>query len=357
MNSSELIYQLYSQCELSDGAICDNNRRLTYFDTPNSSRESNTSGSQMLILQLCLAFIFKFISTILTFGIKVPSGLFVPSLCMGAIIGRLLGMGLESLLFTYKNSIPTFIGIQCSQGSCITPGLYAMIGSAAVLGGITRMTVSLVVIMFEVTGGVRYIVPLMAACMTSKWVADAFDRNGIYDAHILLNEYPYLDAKEDLDNDGIASDVMKPHEIEELQVISTDSNVNDVIDILSTTNYSGFPIVESTESKMLIGYVDRSDLKTELKTQMSKNNNITGDSLLYFTEPVAILNSEIKLPSPLIVNKIIDFAPTCITDKTPIEKTIDMFRKLGLRHCLVTHNGRLLGVITKKDILKYLKYS
>lgn len=40
-----------------------------------------------------------------------------------------------------------------------------------------------------------------------------------------------------------------------------------------------------------------------------------------------------------------------------METVIDMFRKLGLRITLVTHNGRLLGVITKKDVLRhnYLK--
>lgn len=42
------------------------------------------------------------------------------------------------------------------------------------------MTVALVVIMFELTGGVRYIVPLMAAVMASKWVGDAFGKDGIY---------------------------------------------------------------------------------------------------------------------------------------------------------------------------------
>ena len=34
--------------------------------------------------------------------------------------------------------------------------------------------------MFELTGGVRYIVPLMAAVMASKWVGDAFGKDGIY---------------------------------------------------------------------------------------------------------------------------------------------------------------------------------
>ena len=70
-----------------------------------------------------------------------------------------------------------------------------MVGAAAVLGGVTRMTVSLIVIMFELTGGVRYIVPLMAASMASKWVGDALGREGIYDAHIDLNGYPFLDCK------------------------------------------------------------------------------------------------------------------------------------------------------------------
>ena len=39
------------------------------------------------------------------------------------------------------------------------------------------MTVSLVVIMFELTGGLQYIVPLMAAAMTSKWIGDAFGKS------------------------------------------------------------------------------------------------------------------------------------------------------------------------------------
>lgn len=38
------------------------------------------------------------------------------------------------------------------------------------------IAVSLIVIMFELTGGVRYIVPLMAAAMASKWVGDALGR-------------------------------------------------------------------------------------------------------------------------------------------------------------------------------------
>ncbi|VDK26334.1 unnamed protein product [Anisakis simplex] len=62
----------------------------------------------------------------------------------------------------------------CQIGKdCVMPGLYAMVGAAAALGGVTRMTVSLVVIMFELTGSLEFIVPTMVAVMFAKWVGDA----------------------------------------------------------------------------------------------------------------------------------------------------------------------------------------
>ena len=56
------------------------------------------------------------------------------------------------------------------------------------------LQVSLVVIMFELTGGLEYVLPIMVAVIISKWVGDAVEREGIYDAHIRLKAYPFLDA-------------------------------------------------------------------------------------------------------------------------------------------------------------------
>ena len=64
--------------------------------------------------------------------------------------------------------------------------------------------------MFELTGSVNYIVPLMTSIMAAKWVADALGKEGIYDAHINLNGYPFLDAKEEFEHTTIAHDVMRP---------------------------------------------------------------------------------------------------------------------------------------------------
>ena len=62
---------------------------------------------------------------------------------------------------------------------CVTPGLYAVVGACAFLGGVSRMTVSLVVIMSEVTGGLSYIVPLMVTALTAKWVEAGFAMAGV----------------------------------------------------------------------------------------------------------------------------------------------------------------------------------
>lgn len=42
---------------------------------------------------LVVAFILKLALTVFTFGMKVPAGLFIPSLLLGAIMGRIVGIG------------------------------------------------------------------------------------------------------------------------------------------------------------------------------------------------------------------------------------------------------------------------
>lgn len=220
MNSSELIKLLFSPCGIADvSMLCDYQRNFTdKIDSTNRIYIAEAGpGVYRSLFFLTLALIFKFAITIFTFGMAVPTGLFIPSLVMGAIAGRIIGVLMEQIAFNYPDL--WIFQNACSTGeNCMTPGLYAMVGAAAVLAGVTRMTVSLVVIMFELTGNADFIVPVMVAVMCSKWVGDAFGRQSIYDAHIYLNDYPCLDPEEKFNAQNSNSNSVSTMQLERVAV-------------------------------------------------------------------------------------------------------------------------------------------
>ncbi|XP_013388633.2 H(+)/Cl(-) exchange transporter 3 isoform X1 [Lingula anatina] len=356
MNTSELIRMLVQQCGVEDfnNDLCDYTDQSVLNVSDNLGGAVAGAGITRALWMLALALVFKAIITIFTFGIKVPAGLFIPSMAVGAIMGRIIGIGMEQLAVRWRDA-PIFSDLCTVNGQCVNPAMYAMIGAAAALGGVTRMTVSLVVIMFELTGGLQYIVPLMVTVMTSKWVGDAFIKQGIYDAHIQLNGYPFLDSKLEFEHTTIAADVMRPRRSDPpLSVITQDTfTVDDVETLLRECDHNGFPVVVSNESPYLVGFVNRKDLTLAINNAINTQDGVVAASVVYFTQHYTE-NVVVGGPPPVKLRKILDLAPITITDQTPMETVVDMYRKLGLRQTLVTHNGKLLGIITKKDVLRHI---
>uniref|UniRef100_A0A673ND62 Chloride channel protein n=1 Tax=Sinocyclocheilus rhinocerous TaxID=307959 RepID=A0A673ND62_9TELE len=354
-NTSELIKELFTDCgPLESSQLCQYRSQMNGSQAyPAGSDAAAAPGVYSAMWQLSLALVFKIIMTIFTFGLKVPSGLFIPSMAIGAIAGRIVGIAVEQLAYYHHDWF--LFREWCEVGAdCITPGLYAMVGAAACLGGVTRMTVSLVVIVFELTGGLEYIVPLMAAVMTSKWVGDAFGREGIYEAHIRLNGYPFLDAKEEFTHTTLAREVMRPRGNDPPLAVLTqdDMTLAELQSIISQTSCNGFPVIVSKESQRLVGFALRRDITIAIENARRKQEGIMLNSRVYFTQHAPTLPAD--SPRPLKLRSILDMSPFTVTDHTPMEIVVDIFRKLGLRQCLVTHNGRLLGIITKKDILRHM---
>uniref|UniRef100_A0AAQ4NQM7 Chloride channel protein n=1 Tax=Gasterosteus aculeatus aculeatus TaxID=481459 RepID=A0AAQ4NQM7_GASAC len=330
-NTSELIKELFTDCgPLESSQLCQYRSQMNgskaFTDNPNRPAGPDVYAPMW---QLCLALVFKIIMTIFTFGLKVPSGLFIPSMAIGAIAGRIVGIAVEQLAYYHHD---WFVFREwCEVGAdCITPGLYAMVGAAACLGGVTPMTVSLVGIVFELTGGPEDIVPLMGRVMTSKWVATAFGREG---------------------------NLTRPHPPRRsdppLAVLTQDDlTVDELQSTINETSYNGFPVIVSKESQRLVGFALRRDITIAIENARRKQEGIMLNSRVYFTQHAPTLPAD--SPRPLKLRSILDMSPFTVTDHTPMEIVVDIFRKMGLRQCLVTHNGRLLGIITKKDILRHM---
>lgn len=119
-----------------------------------------------MIFSLAIATILRTILVILSYGCKVPAGIFVPSMAIGALFGRMVGIFVQHIHESYPSA--AFFAACGPDGPCITPGTYAFLGAAAALSGIMHITVSVVVIMFELTGALTYILPTMVSrkCLT-----------------------------------------------------------------------------------------------------------------------------------------------------------------------------------------------
>uniref|UniRef100_A0A8C6YY20 Uncharacterized protein n=2 Tax=Nothoprocta TaxID=8806 RepID=A0A8C6YY20_NOTPE len=72
----------------------------------------------------------------------------------------------------------------------IVPGGYAVVGAAALSGAVTH-TVSTAVIVFELTGQISHILPVMIAVILANTVAQSLQPS-LYDSIIRIKKLPYL---------------------------------------------------------------------------------------------------------------------------------------------------------------------
>lgn len=123
--------------------------------------KSSKHNRWSMVFSLLIATILRVGLVIISYGCKVPAGIFVPSMAIGASFGRMVGILVQALHESFPDS--SFFAACEPDVPCITPGTYAFLGAAAALSGIMHLTVSVVVIMFELTGALVYILPTMVS--------------------------------------------------------------------------------------------------------------------------------------------------------------------------------------------------
>lgn len=126
--------------------------------------------------------------------------------------------------------------------------------------------------------------------------------------------------------------------------------------------HSIYPVIISEDFPCIVGQVQRRDLLAVLKSRKMQET---------FTRPKPLLNRKVSVVSMsnlvnkggqpsslgmrrasialqaskiLQLHKLVDRAPILVTDQTPMEAVVDMFRKLGCRQIFVTKNGSVSPV-------------
>lgn len=253
MGGPELITDLFSEChehQSLDG-LC----------------VSSASDIKPLLTSIAVAMVIRGALTIITFGIKLPAGIFIPSLVVGACFGRIVGLTVQYVQWTHPD-LAFFSWCDESQGACIVPGIYAMIGAAATLSGVTRTTVSLAVIMFELTGTLTYSIPVMISVLVARTIADALEHKGIYDLVLEFSGLPYLDPKSSFTWQGVSVEDAMDTDVEHI-ALDQENTAAGLRSKLTRLRYpdGGFllvikdPTAPSPAALRMVGYIAAQELE------------------------------------------------------------------------------------------------
>ena len=113
---------------------------------------------------MALLVLFKILATSITIGSGGSGGIFAPSLFMGAMAGGAFGA-------VVHNFFPSV---------AVSPGAYAVVGMGAVVAATTHGPLQAILIIFEMTGNYKVILPLMITCIISCLIARKLCGESIY---------------------------------------------------------------------------------------------------------------------------------------------------------------------------------
>ncbi|XP_040423891.1 chloride channel protein 2 isoform X2 [Cygnus olor] len=210
-----------------------------------------------VFVTLVVFILMKFWMSALATTIPVPCGAFMPVFVIGAAFGRLVG---ESMAAWFPDGIHTD-----SNTYRIVPGGYAVVGAAALSGAVTH-TVSTAVIVFELTGQISHILPVMIAVILANAVAQSLQPS-LYDSIIRIKKLPYLPelgwGHHEKYNVRV-EDIM----VRDIPYVSLNCKYRDLQHVLHSTKMKSLALVDSAESMILLGSIEREQVGVLLSQQL-----------------------------------------------------------------------------------------
>ncbi|WEW57816.1 hypothetical protein PRK78_003283 [Emydomyces testavorans] len=341
---SELLFELASPCD--------------YAQASNTGLCPTKEEIPDVIRYLIIAFVIKAFLTIITFGIKVPAGIYVPSMVVGGLMGRTVGHIAQYFVVHYPNFF-LFGSCPSTRGplACVNPGVYALIAAGSTMCGVTRLSLTLVVILFELTGSLDHVLPFSLAILCAKWTANAMEPLSIYDLLTDMNSYPYLDNKLNPITDAELSEIVPP--VRKSRIIDiTQSPLVSAFELRSKLDIllrggeldSGLPILRDN---VLVGFIPAPELEfalDKLETEdamclMSMHTTWPGWNDIEEQDGLGLVD----------FTPYIDPSPVALDIHSPINLVYQCFVKLGLRYMCVLRDGQYAGLVHKKLFVKFMK--
>ncbi|KAL3159050.1 hypothetical protein ABBQ32_011048 [Trebouxia sp. C0010 RCD-2024] len=322
-----------------------------------------------------------FLGAVWAAGSAIASGLFVPMLLIGSCIGRIVGLICVDMAASGGHGspgAPPGVFLPPSPWAWVDPGAFALIGAGAFMGGVTRLTISLAVIMMEVSNDVRMVLPLLVAIIMAKWIADAVSHS-LYHSILEVKCVPILHS--DVAS-RVSLDLIPVQYVMACPVVTFQERMplNQVREILRDTRHNGFPVVRNTpQGQVFVGLVVRDHLMVLLRRALARgttaNLDVTYEDLnhqfvtaaarhLIWEQHMAVLQGRSMdgVPSSHnpVLQEVLDLRPyinssaAAVQESFSLERTYVVFRTLGLRHLVITdQHNHVKGIVTRKDVLGF----
>ncbi len=257
--------------------------------------------------------IFKILATAFTIGSGGSGGVFAPSLVIGGLLGGAFAKTVDALI----------------PGANLNTAAFIIIGMMSFFAAAGKVPLASIIMVAEMTGGYELMVPAIVSSTiayiismkTTIYINQIPHRLGeklvmLEDVYnIIVRSEPYLLQAE-------AEKIM----VKPIAVLKEDMRIKDALKMVSKYNYRVYPIVDG--NGIFTGYI----CLEELITASRRARDL---SLEYM-----------RIHSGLAFSK-----------HTPLKKIIDEMINHGVDKVFITDdNGKLIGIITIKDILRFLTH-
>ncbi|XP_037744683.2 chloride channel protein 2-like [Chelonia mydas] len=259
----------------------------------------------------------------------------------------------------------------------IGPAAYALAGAAAYSGAVTH-TLSTALLVFELTGQMSHVLPLLIAVLVANGLSQRLQAS-FFDGIIIAKQLPYL-PKLGVGRSGAHDIYAEDFMVTDLQFLPRGCRYKDVRGLLKASSLKQFPLVDSQESRILLGSIRRKHLAKLLSEQLSAEKRF--QHLLWRTELLGAdgasgtpeekpetprvsaepgdgetSKEEVEdwecqqLQEPVRLEELpIDPAPYRLLENETLYQCYDLFNLLGLRTAYVTNVGRLVGVVSLREL-------
>lgn len=257
-------------------------------------------------LWLALVLVFaKILSTSLTLGSGGSGGIFAPSLFLGAMTGNFIGS-------TFHHYFPSSIS---------SPGAYSLVGMGAVVAAATHAPITAIIIIFELTGDYKIILPLMLSSIIASFMTVGIHKESIYTMKLKRRGILFKEGRE---LNILRSLFVKNFISQDYHTFLNTENIGKIIDQAISRKYHSFQIVDSDNN-----YVGCFSLNL-LKTSVLQKDLLES---IIIAQDLAVPDIEIDYFANL-------------------EQAMEIFGREDVAEISVLKNKKIIGVVKRKDVIE-----